>query len=524
MERIKPHVTSSGYNKALSEYGNEPNRIIEELVANSYDADATEVVVLYSEKYLAVIDNGTGISDTQFSKLLGLGAGTKIGTHDSRLKRSYLGAFGFGIKSTANISRQVDISTINSGKELCTSLDINLLNEHGFDEEFDGFEVQEQPNHGKKGETGVAVLLELKTDLTPDQTDAIKQSLYNLPKSRDFRMFFASFKKAGVTANSICAGTIRRVSQIAKALKKERISGELDIGEPEFVKCDLPGSDRIDVAVWCSGLDSNLKVQSLKALAGVYVKVDGRVLKRNFQGEKILDGVSKFPKFKHGMRIEVPIDWVKQQISLGRDGLQFGNEPSRRKFENELKTAVSAAVRPYAKQLETRKSRGVARELELRMKKGKERIREKQSIKRLEATGYSFVPKDDYEMALLIANPAVLKLINPKWQLIDFNGQLDFDCLVYDRGTADFVHVELEPQLERYISQSVNDNTEYVVTWTRGDWKVGKTKKGKKGHFQLLDDKERPGHYKLLIKSGPKSREPKKVLPVFCIDKALSLE
>src|SRR5262249_33499734 len=71
-----------------------PTRIIEELVANSYDADATIVLVVHSPNELIVIDNGTGIAEEQFSKLLDLGAGTKIVSHQSDLKRSYLGSFG----------------------------------------------------------------------------------------------------------------------------------------------------------------------------------------------------------------------------------------------------------------------------------------------------------------------------------------------------------------------------------------------------------------------------------------------
>ena len=264
-----------------------------------------------------------------------------------------------------------------------------------------------------------------------------------------------------------------------------------------------------------------MKVENLGQSAGVYVKVDGRVLKRNFQGEKVLDGVSKYPKFKHGMRIEIPIDWLKEQINLGRDGLQFGNESSRRKFENELKTAVSSAVRPFAKMLETRKGRAVARELDCRMKKAKERIKQKQLITRLAKTGYAYAPQNDYEMALLMANPAVLKLINPNWLLMDFNGQLDFDCLVYDKSTSNYIKVELEPELDRFVSQSILDNTDFIVTWKKGDWKVGKTKKARGGYFQLVESNENNAHYKLLIRSGPKSREIKKELPVFCVEKTI---
>jgi len=521
MDHLKPRITHAGYKKALSEYGNEPNRIVEELVANSYDADSTDVAIVYSNQTIMVIDNGKGISNAQFPKLLDLGAGTKLEQHDSRFKRSYLGAFGFGIKSTVNISREISILTINKESQLTSHIDVEVLSTKGFDQTWPGFDVEESQNDGRRGQAGTIVLLQLKDELTIERIEAIRNSLNNLPKAKEFRVFFVPKKKAPRCIQAPCYDAIRSLTSAAKMLKKERVTGSLDIGEPNIRKCVLPGSDTIDVAVWCKGLDSKMKVPSLGHLAGVYVKVDGRVLKRNFQGEKILDGVSKFPKFKHGMRIEVPVDWVKDQISLGRDGLQFGNESSRRKFENELKSAVSFVVRPFAKQLEVRKGKAVSKALDLRIRKAKERIEEKQSIKSLEETGYSFSPRDDYEMALLIANPAVLKKLNRNWMLMDFNGQLDFDCLIYDRKTGEYHRVELEPELECFIGQSILGNTEFVITWTRGKWKVGKTKPGKNGVFELRESKDGPGHYKLLHKANERSKGFKKELPVYCLDKII---
>ena len=157
--------------------------------------------------------------------------------------------------------------------------------------------------------------------------------------------------------------------------------------------------------------------------------------------------------------------------------------------------------------------------MEIRVKKAEERIKQKQSIKQLEPTGYSFKPTDDYEMALLIANPFVLKKISPDWILIDFNGQADFDCLVYDRKKRSYFRVELEPSLDKFIGQSIPDQTEIIVTWTKGDWKVGKVKKGKIGYYELLENKDGLAHYKLLIKSSEKAKEPKHEFEVFCIDK-----
>lgn len=522
MESIKPRITQAGYRKALHEYGQEPARIVEELVANSYDADSTVVLVIHSEHEIIVIDNGTGIADDQFPRLLDLGSGTKIGTHESELKRSYLGSFGFGIKATINIAKSISIYTLNERHEMSCEIDVGELEKSGFKEEWPGFPVSAK-RRSAAGSTGTGIRLRLRNELTPDQLDRIKSTLYNLPKAKNFAMHLLPIKKAGKQFRDATYSAISSINGKSPGLKQYRISGRLDIGTPRTVACHLPGSGSMDVAVWCNGLDTNLKVPSLGQFAGVYVKVDGRVLKRNFQGEKVLDGISKYPKFKHGMRIEVPIDWVKQQISLGRDGLQFSNESSKQKFENELKSAVSTAVRPFAKQLESKKARKVSKATTLRLKKARERIEKRQYIKQLVDGGFAFRPTDDYEMALLIANRLVLKKLNKDWVLMDFNGQLDFDCLIYEKSTTNYKKVELEPTLGSFLSQGVLENTDYIVTWTRGDWKVGKTRRGKRGHYELVETNEAIGHYKLLIKSSAKSREPKQTIPVFCIDAALGL-
>lgn len=521
MEPIKPRITQAGYRKALHEYGQDPSRIIEELVANSYDADATVVLVIHSEHEITVVDNGSGISDDQFPRLLDLGAGTKIGTHESELKRSFLGSFGFGIKATINIAKAIAIYTLNKKHEISCDIDVSELEKSGFeDEEWAGFPVVVK-RRAVESPTGTVIRLRLRNDLAPDQLERIRATLYNIPKSRDFSMYLLSTKKAGKPYREVGANTIAAIKGDTARFAKDRITGRLDIGTPKIYPCDLPGSGSMDVAVWCNGLDTNLKVPSLGQFAGVYVKVDGRVLKRNFQGEKVLDGISKYPKFKHGMRIEVPIDWVKQQISLGRDGLQFSNEASKTKFENELKSAVSTAVRPFAKQLENRKAKKVSKAAALRLKRAKERIEKRQQIKELVDGGYAFKPTDDYEMALLIANPIVLKKLNKDWVLMDFNGQMDFDCLVYEKSTTNYKTIELEPRLESFLGQGVLDNTDYIVTWTRGDWKVGKARKGKRGWYELIETNDGEGQYKLLVKTSAKSKEPRQSIPVYCVDTAL---
>lgn len=476
-------------------------------------------MIFYSEREISVVDNGNGISDDQFSKLLDLGAGSKLETHESELKRSYLGSFGFGIKSIINISREMKVDTVNKNNRLSTNIDIATVHTHGFKIDWEGFDIDSKKKL-RKDASGTSLKLSLRNDLTPDSINAIRTSLYNLPKSVDFSVCF--LPKKDFAESHLSQFDLITNLEIPKKYEKFLIKGTLEIGNPKSQTVPILGSDSIKIDVWCNGLDDKNKVKSLNQFAGVYIKVDGRVLKRNFQGEKVLDGISKHPKFRHGMRIEIPIDWISSQISLGRDGIQFLNDSSKNKFEAELKMAVTAAVKPYAQQLENRKKKKFDKELDARLRRAKDRISRKHSIIELEKTGFSFIPADDYEMVLMIANPTVLKKICPDWMLMDFNGQLDFDCLVYNKKNTNYYRIELEPKLDSFLSQGISMNTDYIITWSLGSFKIGKSKKGFGGIYELTECANNEAHYKLLIKTSEKSKEPKQCILVFCIDRIVS--
>jgi signal transduction histidine kinase len=70
---IKPGVTAEGYRIAVKDY-TEPT-VVEELAANSYDADAQTVVVLLDSRknQLFVIDDGNGFTTEAFKIIAQLG-------------------------------------------------------------------------------------------------------------------------------------------------------------------------------------------------------------------------------------------------------------------------------------------------------------------------------------------------------------------------------------------------------------------------------------------------------------------
>jgi hypothetical protein len=194
MENLKPKINLRGYERALKEYGSEPARIIEELVANSYDADSTSTIILYSDKEIAILDDGKGIDTDQFPHLLDLGAGTKISLHESNLKRSYLGSFGFGIKAIINIAKYVSIFTINKDYQIFCPIDLDELRLKYDKPSWEGF-VPKVSKRQAQSPTGTIIYLKLHSEITQEHILNIEKSLQTLPKARNFNIFFSAFQR-----------------------------------------------------------------------------------------------------------------------------------------------------------------------------------------------------------------------------------------------------------------------------------------------------------------------------------------
>jgi HSP90 family molecular chaperone len=94
-----------------------PDIAILELVKNSYDAHASKVEITFDEDYLAIADNGKGMSkDDLINKWLFVAYSAKSdGTEDlsyrSKFKRHYAGAKGIGRMSCDRLARNLLLKT-----------------------------------------------------------------------------------------------------------------------------------------------------------------------------------------------------------------------------------------------------------------------------------------------------------------------------------------------------------------------------------------------------------------------------
>src|SRR5438128_1728834 len=110
---IKPGISAAGFRTAVRDY-TEPT-VVEELAANSYDADASTALVLLDSNAgtLHIIDDGLGFSREAIENIATLGGGDKQTISYSKGHRHYLGSYGYGLKSSLNIANKVTVHSVS---------------------------------------------------------------------------------------------------------------------------------------------------------------------------------------------------------------------------------------------------------------------------------------------------------------------------------------------------------------------------------------------------------------------------
>jgi len=376
--QVKAGITARGFITAVKDY-TEP-AVVEELVANSYDADATTVLVLLdpSQQQLHIIDNGTGFSKNAIETAAILGGGEKRDIEYSYSKRPYLGAYGFGLKSTIRIATAVTIRTISKEGDFKLVLDWKRL-EDALKSDQPGFDLEERAATGNSG-TGSHIILDLKNP-TEKLLEAYHRVLANLPDDSGKCRYYTGRYSNAKRELGAASKDFRRLRSAAQHLARRRLIARVDpSSDPDLRGCQVVEStDKTDSSVTCkvyfAGMDGD-KVRSLKkGLRGIYVRIQGRLLKQSFDDQKYIYGISKWVKFAAGLRVELTIDWLRNEITLSREGLTFSNHKLEEEFRSTLARNVSAFIAPQLKTLAKRAARHTSKRHTQRLELAKRRSR-----------------------------------------------------------------------------------------------------------------------------------------------------
>jgi hypothetical protein len=513
---IRPGITAEGYKTSLRDYNDASP--IEELAANSYDADAKTFLLAadFKNSEIHIFDDGTGFEDNSFEKLLTLGQGTKSSLDHARSDRPYLGNYGFGFKSTVNIAKEFEIVTFNKGNKYSTNIDWEKLPKT-LEEKDGGFSVKLEK--AKQSIHGTYIKLRLKTPITKADLEKYKRFLGNLPQDDgDFSIYLGTFSDVRNLIPKDVGLALKNLKKIAKrAERKERIE-KINPGEgSDLNKCikkeyKSQKDARVRGVCYFMGFDKNKKVIPLKrGLRGIYIRVNGRLIKKDFSVRKFTQPIHRWVSFESGLRIEISINWIADQLSLSRGDILFRNEKIEEEFKSNLTNIITQSIKPLIRELEKRSLKRERTFHGQRINQADKRIKKHKDvvIKSIKG-GFNFRPESDAELALIFSQPNVIARALPNHRLIDYNASASFDCLLWDERNRRLVHCELEPRLDVYLTHKRPEEVHLVICWTRGNWKVGSKKKGKKGALELVSEQSGKGRYQMLEYPSLKSKKPKR--------------
>ena len=158
--------------------------VLDELISNSYDADATKVDIKISQERLILRDNGAGMDRTDLENYFMLGYSEKQGDRKTRKLRRYtIGKFGIGKLSMHVICNRCKITTRKNGLQRTLILDFGKILAHKIIGE-EKINVVESPTKDEDGTT--IELLGLKKTL--EEQTAIRRIARNMPLSPEFQV------------------------------------------------------------------------------------------------------------------------------------------------------------------------------------------------------------------------------------------------------------------------------------------------------------------------------------------------
>jgi hypothetical protein len=163
-------------------------KAIAELCANAYDADASKVEVSYGDDGIAIVDDGTGMSESQVEDdYLRLGRDRREGRGSSRQKtksgRAVIGNKGIGKLAGFGIAQTMTVRTWCRDKETTIVLDREQM-ESATD--LESFEIKPKQGKAKRGSHGTEILLaHLLEDITIPDAEKLRSYLARHLPARD---------------------------------------------------------------------------------------------------------------------------------------------------------------------------------------------------------------------------------------------------------------------------------------------------------------------------------------------------
>ena len=528
MGNIKPSVNYKGYLRALNEY---PEKSIpEELAANSYDAYASTFLLILDElqNKLYCIDDGDGFTKEGMEEMMTLGGGGKEYVRSG--ERVFLGSYGFGLKAVLKIADRIKLETCSLSDKVKYVADLDLKEfESKIKSQSEGYNFDDGTQLPNKESKGTIITLSLKKLTTKVELEEFAKGLGNLPTHNgSFNCYYGFLSETAEGLKGFFSTFVGLKDSAKKLLSESKINPAANLFDAELTESEVTeltdkDDHKVKAKFYFAGMDNGEPIPMKQTLRGIYVRVNGRLLKADFDTTKYTSKISKYIQFKSSMRTELSIDWLRTEISLSRDGVSFQNEKLEVEFMKVISSMINRFLKPKLEKKEKLRVKGEDLRHKQRMELANKRISKSADVVIKEGkSGFVFKPDTDAELAILIAQDYIMSKINPHYKLIDYDAQAPFDCMIYDSSRTDYIFTELEPSLVDFLEHKNKSKTQLIIVWTINKWRIGKAKKGKDGWFRLTHPDSSPkGNYKLLQLPSESSQKPKKHFQVIVVEELL---
>lgn len=251
---LKGDFATEGIKKMAKRTFQELASNIEELIVNSYDADATEVQVIidYDKKTLSIIDNGNGMDESALSSYVIYGESQKNSEYKSpKFRRAPIGEYGMGGKlAITNICSLCKIITRKGGKEHIFSMNRDDLDKAKFVSDVKSKVLSKTcpPSFH-----GTSIFMEKLFSKNVDSDRLIERFSSKMPNSQNFKILLVIIKDKD-----------RREIEIKES--------EFDYDEKFDYEEDLDLIGKVKMAIYFT----KEPIPSTKQ--GIWTKVNGRIV------------------------------------------------------------------------------------------------------------------------------------------------------------------------------------------------------------------------------------------------------